>query len=108
VIACDWQAWYDRLPGSLEPPLHVAGSCEVDGSIVALRLEPAAEDVPEEPGVIALTLVAERADGGDTTQLEQQISWTGQPDQGVERVRIGGEANSLVEVRARPSRSELA
>jgi hypothetical protein len=100
VIECDWQAWYDRLPGSSEPPLHVAGSCEVDGSVVALRLEPA--EGPGEPGVIALTLATERADAADTTQLEQQISWSGQPGLGVERVRIGGEADALVEVSARP------
>jgi hypothetical protein len=99
VIACDWQAWYDRLPGTSQPPLHVAGSCEVDGSVVALSLEPAADG---ELGEIALTLLAERADGGDHSQFEQQVSWTGQPGQDVERVRIGGEADALVEVRARP------
>jgi hypothetical protein len=98
VIDCEWQAWYDRLPGASNR-LHVAGMCEVESSSVELRLEPDEPGDGDGPDTIALKLVARPPDAGDRSVLDKQVSWTGEPEGRVKQVRIGGEADVTLTVK---------
>jgi hypothetical protein len=100
MIECEWQAWYDHLPGG-DNRLHVAGTCEVESSSVDLRLEPDHEGL-DEPDTIALKLISRPPEAGQRSVIDEQVSWTGGPAQAgerVKRVRIGGETDVTVEVR---------
>ncbi len=100
MIECEWQAWYDRLPGG-DHRLHVAGMCEVESSSVDLRLEPDDEG-PDEPDTLALTLISRPPEAGQRSVTDEQVSWTGEPGQSgerIKRVRIGGETDVTLEVR---------
>jgi hypothetical protein len=98
VIDCEWQAWYDRLPGASNR-LHVAGMCEVESLGVDLRLEPDGEAATDGPDMLALKLVSRPPDAGEQSVLDKQVSWTGEPEGRIRRVRIGGEADVLLDVK---------
>jgi hypothetical protein len=97
MIECEWQAWYDRLPGSSNR-LHVAGMCEVESQSVRLRLvrDDAASEA--EPDMLVLTLMSEPPDAGEKSLEDKQVSWTGEPVAGIKRVRIEGETAVTVTV----------
>ena len=99
MIECEWQAWYDRLPGG-DNRLHVAGTCEVESSTVDLMLEPDDGDV-DEPATLALKLISRPPEAGQRSVIDEQVSWTGEPAQAgerVKRVRIGGETDVTLDV----------
>jgi hypothetical protein len=98
MIECEWQAWYDRLPGASNR-LHVAGMCEVESNGVDLRLEADNDGVADEPDVIVLRLVSRPPDAGDESVLDKQVSWTGEPAERIRRVRIEGETEVTLNVR---------
>jgi hypothetical protein len=101
MIECEWQAWYDRLPGG-DNRLHVAGTCEVESSSVDLRLEPEeGTGGGGEPDTLALKLISSPPEAGRRSVIDEQVSWTGEPVQPGERfkrVRIGGETDVTLEV----------
>jgi hypothetical protein len=98
MIECEWQAWYDRLPGASNR-LHVAGICEVESPSVELRLEADNEGVADEPDLLALRLVSRPPDAGEQSVLDKQVSWTGEPEERITRVRIGGETDVTLTVK---------
>jgi hypothetical protein len=98
MIECEWQAWYDRLPGG-DNRLHVAGMCEVEDDSVQLFLEGDDGARPEGPDLIVLELKSRPPDAGDESMIDKQVSWTGEPGTGIRRVRIGGEADVTLNVR---------
>jgi hypothetical protein len=97
MIECEWQAWYDRLPGASNR-LHVAAMCEVESKSVELRLEPGDEGVVDEPDLIVLRLVSSPPDAGDESVFDKQVSWTGEPAERITRVRIEGETEVTLNV----------
>jgi hypothetical protein len=99
MIECEWQAWYDHLPGG-DNRLHVAGTCEVESSTVVLRLEPEDEPV-DEPDTLALKLISRPPEAGQRSVIDEQVSWTGdhaKPGERIKRVRIGGETDVTLDV----------
>jgi hypothetical protein len=98
MIECEWQAWYDRMPGG-QNRLHVAGMCEVEDESVQLILEGEDGTRAEAPDLIELELRSRPPDAGDPSVIDKQVSWTGEPGAGIRRVRIGGETDVLLDVR---------
>jgi hypothetical protein len=98
MIECEWQAWYDRLPGGGNR-LHVAGMCEVEDDRVQLLLEGDDGTGGGEPDLIVLKLRSRPPNAGDESVIDKQVSWTGEPGTGIRRVRIGGETDVTVNVR---------
>ena len=99
MIECEWQAWYDRLPGG-DNRLHVAGMCEVESSSVDLRLE-ADDGGVDEPDTLALKLISRPPEAGQRSVTDEQVSWTGEhakPGERIKRVRIGGETDVTLDV----------
>lgn len=99
MIECEWQAWYDRLPGG-DNRLHVAGMCEVESSSVDLSLEPDDEGVGESD-TLALKLISRPPEAGKRSVIDEQVSWTGGhavPGERIKRVRIGGETDVMLDV----------
>jgi hypothetical protein len=98
MIECEWQAWYDRLPGG-DNRLHVAGICEVEDDSVQLFLEGDDGTHPDQPELIVLELKSRPPDAGDESVIDKPVSWTGEPGTGIRRVQIGGETDVTVNVR---------
>ncbi len=83
----DWMAWYDRMPGSADGTLRVAGKCKVSSSSTQLRLEQDNEGIVPDPELVVLRLVVEEAAVGDTMMSTKDVSIEIQ-ESGVKRVLI--------------------
>jgi hypothetical protein len=95
---CQWDAWYNLMPGADAEILHVVGEVEVPSSSIALRLEPTNEGIVDDPTLIALKLVVERPEAGDDMMAKKEVSWEDRAP-GIKRVRIDGPCPDMVEVR---------
>lgn len=94
----DWSAWYNRMPGANDPKLHVSGQCSLPSSSIRVELVPGNEGIVDEPDLFVLELVVDEPDVGDTQFIERDITWIGNAGPDIERVRIQGAANALLEV----------
>jgi hypothetical protein len=83
-----WSAWYNRMPGSDDPDLHVSGTCGLASSSIEVRLELGNVGVVPEPGLCALQLAVTRPEVGDTRYVEREVTWHGDVGPAIERVRI--------------------
>jgi hypothetical protein len=86
----DWAAWYNRMPGSADPCLHVSGICGLASSHTKVRLEPGNVGSVPEPDLYALQLVVTRPDIDDDRYVECEVSWQDDVGQEIKRVRING------------------
>lgn len=91
----DWDAWYNRMPGSEDRNLHVAGTCECESSSIQLSLKPYNEGIVDEPDLFVLRLEVQRPDVGDTQWVEKQVSWEGPAGGAIKRVRVVGGADNI-------------
>lgn len=94
----DWEAWYNRMPGTNDPRLHVAGKCTLESSSISISLVPGNEGIVDEPDLFVLDLRVERPDIGDTQVVERDVSWVGDAGPSIARVRIQGGASAQVSV----------
>lgn len=83
-----WSAWYDRMPGSDDPDLHVSGSCGLASSHTTVRLEPGNVGTVPEPDLYALELMVTRPDIDDDRYVESEVSWRKNVGPDIKRVRI--------------------
>jgi hypothetical protein len=94
----EWEAWYNRMPGTNDSRLHVAGKCTLESSSISISLAPGNEGVADEPDLFVLELSVDRPSAGDTQVVERDVSWVGDAGHSIERVRIQGEASAEVTV----------
>jgi hypothetical protein len=90
VLTRDWTAWYNRMPGSHDPDLHVSGICGLASSHTTVRLEPGNVGTVPEPDLCVLQLVVTRPDFDDDLYLECEVSWHDDVGPDIKRVRING------------------
>lgn len=98
VMTRDWSAWYNRMPGSEDPDLHVSGTCGLASSSITVRLEPGNEGIVPEPELCALELAVTRPDVGDDRYVECEVTWRHDVGPDKKRVRIN---NLSVEIPVR-------
>lgn len=84
----DWSAWYNRMPGTNDPLLHVSGTCELTSGSDTARLELRPDGVVDEPGVVTLQLVVDRSEIGDERMSDYQVTWAEDVGPDTETVRI--------------------
>ena len=89
---CEWSAWYNRMPGTHDEDLHVAGRCELPEG-TTIRLEPGDIGIAPDPGVFALQATIERNGG-----YGGEPSWVGTAGPDIKHVRIQGDVNAEVDV----------
>jgi hypothetical protein len=95
----DWDAWYNRMPGTNDPELHVSGTCGLPSSQAKASLELGNIGIYPEPGAIALDLTVEEPPVGDTQYVEREVSWSGDLGPDIQTVLIRGDADAQVSVR---------
>ncbi len=95
----EWEAWYNKMPGTDDPELHVSGLCKLESSTIEVTLEPGNEGSVDEPDLFVLECTIERPGFGDTQYVEKPISWQDDVGPDIKRVRIQGDAHAEVEVR---------
>jgi hypothetical protein len=93
-----WEAWYNRMPGTHDPSLHVAGSCTLPSSSIQLVLEPDNPGIIPQPGVFALRLTIVRPGWGDDMMAEKHVVWSGDVGPDIEWVEIRGDAEAKIPV----------
>lgn len=98
VTCTDWTAWYNRMPGTDDRDLRVAGKVECESSSIEVRLELDNEGVADEPDLIALRLTATRPDFGDTQWIVKDVDWKGDVGPDIARVRIQGDCEAEIPV----------
>jgi hypothetical protein len=92
-------AWYNRMPGTDDGDLHVAGTCALASVSTELSLEPGDPGLSPEPGVFVLQLTATTPDAClDQVDEARQVEWKGDPGEEIKRVRIIGAAEAQLEV----------
>lgn len=89
-----WEAWYNRMPGTCDPDLHVVGSRTFETSSIQLVLEPGNIGTAPEPDLFVLKLTVVRPGFGDDRMTEKHAIWIGDAGPGIERVRIVGDADA--------------
>lgn len=85
----DWAAWYNRMPGTTDPDLHVSGTCSIGGSTM-LFLRPGNEGIVDEPDLFVLELVIHANGPEGNSRADRVISWHGDVGSNITRVRING------------------
>jgi hypothetical protein len=93
------EAWYNRMPGTDDDDLHVAGTCSLSSVSTELSLEPGDPGFDREPGVFNLQLTASTPDAClDQVDEGRQVEWRGDPGEEIKRVRIFGAVEALLDV----------
>lgn len=87
-ISCEWSAWYNRMPGTDDPHLHVSGRCQVPSGSIQIRLEPGNEGVIDEPDLFVLDAIINVPDVGTDDFVEREVTWEGEAGPNIKRVRI--------------------
>jgi hypothetical protein len=85
-----WSAWYNRMPGTDDPDLHVSGTCSLESSNITVQLEPGNEGVIDDPELYVLRLVVTRPAVLDDLCVERDVNWQGAVGPAIKRVRING------------------
>ena len=97
-ISCEWSAWYNRMPGTSDPCLHVAGRCTLPSGSIQISLEPGNVGVGPEPGLFVLQATVEVPDVGTDDVVEREVSWEGDVGPDIKRVRIQGDLDADIDV----------
>ena len=98
VTCTDWTAWYNRMPGTDDRELHVAGKVECESSSIQLSLELDSDGIVDEPDLIALRLTATMPAIGDTQWIVKDVGWSGDVGPDITRVRIQGDCQAEIPV----------
>ena len=95
VESFDWEAWYDQMPGTNDPDLHVGGTCRLMSSMIEVSLEPGDVGAVLEPGVVALQLKATEPEIHDELVTEKTVSWSDDVGPEIRKVRIQGDTEQV-------------
>lgn len=100
MVDCkEWDAWYNRMPGTNDEDLHVAGKVGCPSSSIDPRLEPDNEGVVDDPSLFVLKLFAEPPPIGDDMYVEKDVAWADNVGAGIKRVEIRGACQAMIPVR---------
>lgn len=94
----DWAAWFNRMPGTDDPELHVTGACKLRSSSITLTLEPGNEGPVDEPDLFVLSLKVDEPEFGDDRITDREVSWSGDAGPNIKYVRIQGGTEAMIEV----------
>lgn len=95
----DGEAWYNRMPGTDDSDLHVAGTCWLSSVSTELSLAPGDPGYKAEPGVFNLQLTADTPEIClDQIDEGRQVEWKGDPGEEIKQVRIIGATEVLLDV----------
>ena len=97
-ITCEWSAWYNRMPGTDDPNLHVAGRCQLPSGSIQITLKPGDEGIVDEPDLFVLEATVEVPDVGTDDFVEREVTWEGDAGPDITRVRIQGDLQAEIEV----------
>ena len=84
----DWSAWYNRMPGSEDRDIHVAGTVDLPSSAAEARLEPRVSKESDPPGLQIFALIVEMPAIGDTSIATREVTWVGDVGQDITQVKI--------------------
>ncbi len=94
----DWHAWYDEMPGTDDPRLHVTGIVSIPSSAITLQLEPGNPGINPDDTLMVLDLVATVPEFGDDRWTEREVTWVDDVGPGKKHVRIQRSAQATIEV----------
>ncbi len=97
-ISCEWSAWYNRMPGSDDPNLHVSGRCELPSGSIRITLEPGNEGIVDEPDLFVLEAKVEVPEVGTDDFVEREVTWEDDVGPDIKRVRVQGDLDANIEV----------
>jgi hypothetical protein len=97
-ISCEWSAWYNRMPGTDDPNLHVSGRCTLPSGSIEIALAPGNEGTVNEPDLFVLEATVKVPDVGTDDVVEREVTWEGDAGPDIKRVRIQGDLEADIEV----------
>jgi hypothetical protein len=92
----DWIAWYNRIPGSEDPYLHVAGKVDLDPGY-SIDFEPG--NSGPTPIDSTYALIVSTRPTGESPGGRREVSWEDNVGQEVRHVLLQGEVDADISVR---------